>query len=274
MKSLIISVISSVLAAFITCLLIFSGVIDVKKMLPDSVMEGEKAAVEAVMPNMVNLKIDEAQKVAENLGLKLVTEDIFLQNTLPGVVQSQFPLPGFKASAGDAVKVIVSKAEEITMETLSEEDLMAEIELESTIIMPDLTGLNSATAIELLNKSGITNISENQADDDNVDKGKIISFNPPAGSELDETAVVDIVISKGPAIKMVIVPNLFNKTLDAAKSEITKNNLKVGKVTKTTDEDKAFDRIIGQSVQWGEKVKEGTVIDITINAEAEETMGW
>jgi eukaryotic-like serine/threonine-protein kinase len=274
MKSLIISIISSVLAAFITCLLIFSGVIDIRKMLPDSVMEGDKTAVEAVMPNLVNLKVAEAEKVAEHLGIKLITEDVFLDNTLPEVVQSQFPLPGFKISSGDAAKIVVSKAMEITMETMSEEDLMAEIELESAIIMPDLTGLNSATAIELLKKSGITNISESQADDDNIDKGKVISFNPPAGSELDETAVVDIVISKGLSSKMAIVPNLFNKTLDAAKSEITKNGLKLGKVIKITDEDKAFDRIIGQSVQWGEKVKEGTVIDITINAEAEEKLGW
>jgi eukaryotic-like serine/threonine-protein kinase len=237
-------------------------------------MEGDKTAVEAVMPNLVNLKVAEAEKVAEHLGIKLITEDVFLDNTLPEVVQSQFPLPGFKISSGDAAKIVVSKAMEITMETMSEEDLMAEIELESAIIMPDLTGLNSATAIELLKKSGITNISESQADDDNIDKGKVISFNPPAGSELDETAVVDIVISKGLSSKMAIVPNLFNKTLDAAKSEITKNGLKLGKVIKITDEDKAFDRIIGQSVQWGEKVKEGTVIDITINAEAEEKLGW
>ena len=73
---------------------------------------------------------------------------------------------------------------------------------------------------------------------------------------------------------MVIVPNLYNKTLERAKSELTKNKLKLGKVNRITDIDKGFDRIIGQSVQWGEKVREGTVVDIDLNTEAEESIGW
>jgi beta-lactam-binding protein with PASTA domain len=49
--------------------------------------------------------------------------------------------------------------------------------------------------------------------------------------------------------------------------------LKLGKVTKVTDIDKGFDRIINQSIAKGKKVKQGTVINITLNAEAEGD-GW
>jgi len=274
MKSFTISLITSFIVSLLVCILVFTEVINLKKILPEDFFNKKKEIVEIQIPNLVNLKISDAKVAAENLGLKIVTEEKFLENTAPDIVLGQFPLPGFKAKKGDAVKLEVSKAMEITFEIMSEEDMMEEIELSPKIVMPDITGLNSDTAKDLLVKSGISKIAENFAEDDLIDKGRIISFNPPAGSEVDETATVDIVISKGPSIKMVIVPNLYNKTLDAAKAQIAKSNLKLGKVNRVTDIDKGFDRIIGQSVQWGEKVKEGTVINIDLNTEAEESVGW
>ncbi|MBN2857786.1 MAG: PASTA domain-containing protein [Candidatus Delongbacteria bacterium] len=277
MKIFTISVITSAAASFIVCLLIFSGVINLKKIFPEDFFPSEEKVTEIVTPNLVNLKIADAENAARSLGIGVVREDVFVENTQPDLVVEQFPLPGYRTSKGDAVKLKVSKAVEIQMEMMSEEDMMAEfddIELSAKIMMPDITGLNSVTAIDILKRSGLENISQTEAEDDFIDKGKIINFNPPAGSEIEEDTPVDIVISKGPSIKMVIVPNLYNKSLQNAKNEIEKNGLKLGKVNKVTDVNKGFDRIIGQSVKWGDKVKEGTVIDIDLNAEAEEKLGW
>jgi eukaryotic-like serine/threonine-protein kinase len=274
MKPFATALITSFLVTVITSILIFTGVINLKKILPEDFISSEPLETSTEVPNFVNLKLTEAEKVAQQFGLKIIPEEKFLENTQPDVILSQFPLPGFVAKKGDSVKLSVAKAVEITIETMSEEDLMAEIELTDKVIMPDINGLNFSTAKDLLGKSGITNISENFEDNEMVEKDKIISFNPPAGSEISSGAVVDIVVSKGAAIKQVIVPNLYNKSLETAKSEIQRSRLKLGKVNKVTDEDKAFDRIIGQSIQWGQKVKEGTVIDINLNAEAEEKLGW
>lgn len=274
MKSFAIALTTSLLISVLTCILIFTEVINLRKILPEDFFSGKSESTEVLMPNLMNLKINEAEKAAQQFGLKIISEEKFVDNVQPDIVVSQFPLPGYKVTKGDAVKLGISKAVEITIETMSEEDLMAEIELSPKVIMPDIAGLNSITAIDLLNKSGISKISENYSDDDIVEKDKIISFNPPAGSEIDSDVLVDIVISKGPSVKYVIVPNLYNKSLEAAKSEIIKSKMKVGKVIKVTDIDMGFDKIIGQSIQWGEKVKEGTVIDINLNAEAEESLGW
>lgn len=274
MKPFAIALITSFMVSVLISILIFTGVINLKKILPEDFLASDYPETGTEVPNFVNLKITEAEKVAQQFGLKIVPEEIFVENTAPDVVISQFPLPGFKAKTGDSVKLSIAKAVEVTIETMSEEDMMEEIELTEKVIMPELTGLNSTTAKDLLGKSGITNISENFEDNNAVEKDKIISFNPPAGSEISADAVVDIVISRGAVNKQVIVPNLYNKSLEAAKTEIERSRLKLGKVTKVTDEDKAFDRIIGQSIQWGERVKEGTVIDININSEAEESTGW
>ncbi|HQO08640.1 MAG TPA: PASTA domain-containing protein [Clostridiales bacterium] len=273
MKPFATALITSFLVSIITGILIFTGVIDLKKILPEDFLSADGPETSAVVPNFVNLKITEAQKAASEFGLKIITEEKYVEKTDPEIVLEQFPLPGFKAKTGDSVKLIISKAEEVTFETISEEELK-EIELSEKVIMPELTGLDLATAKDLLNKSGITSISENYEENNNIEKNKIISYNPPAGSEINADTVVDIVISRGVIIKQVIVPNLYNKSLEKAKADLEKSKLKLGTVTKVTDEDKAFNIIIGQSVQWGARVKEGTVIDLKLNAEAEEKLGW
>ena len=273
MKPFATALITSFLVSLITCILIFTGVINLKKILPEDFLSADGTETSAVVPNLVNLKLSEAQKAASEFGLKVITEEKFVNNTDPEIVLEQFPLPGFKAKSGDSVKLIISKAEEVTIENISEEELK-EIELSEKVIMPELTGLDLATAKDLLGKSGITNISENYEDNNSVEKNKIISYNPPAGSEINTQSVVDIVISRGAINKQVIVPNLYNKSLEKAKADLERSKLKLGNVEKVTDEDKAFNIIIGQSVQWGARVKEGTAIDVKLNAEAEEKLGW
>jgi len=273
MKPFAIALLTSFLVSLLMCILIFTGVINLKKILPEDFFPQEKETVQILMPNFINLKISDAEKTADQLGLKIISEEITAENSQPDIVLSQFPLPGYKTCKGDAVKLTVSKAVESTIESISEDDLEEAI-LSDKVIMPDITGFDSETANDLLNKCGITNISEKFADNSRVEKGKIISFNPPAGSEIDPGAAVDIVISKGGGGKFVIVPNLYNKSLDEAKKEIEKSKMKLGKVNEVNDIDKGFNKIIGQSIQWGEKVKEGTVIDINLNAEAEESIGW
>ena len=274
MKIFIISLVTSIVASLMVILLIFSGTINLKKIFPEDFFPSETKITETVMPNFINLKVSEAEKAAYNLGIRTVREEKFFENTQPNIVIEQFPLPGFKITKGDAVKLVVSKAVEVTIETMSEEDLFDEIELSQKVLMPDITGLNAVTAVDILNRSGLVKISESHAEDNLIDKGKIISFHPPAGSDVNETTEVDLVISKGPSIKYAIVPNLFNRNLANAKAELEKNKLKLGKVNKVTDINKGFDRVLGQAVKWGEKVKEGTAIDIDLNSESEEKLGW
>jgi tetratricopeptide (TPR) repeat protein len=75
-----------------------------------------------------------------------------------------------------------------------------------------------------------------------------------------------------PEPEMMTVPDLYNTTPEAAKKRITESGLELGIIKSVTDEDKGFDRVIGQSLKKGLKVKKGSVIDITVNEEAAD--GW
>jgi len=75
-----------------------------------------------------------------------------------------------------------------------------------------------------------------------------------------------------PESDLISVPNLINIDPETAKKKIKSSGLVLGLTKSVTDEDKAFNRVIGQSLKKGEKVKKGSVIDITVNEEA--AAGW
>lgn len=79
-------------------------------------------------------------------------------------------------------------------------------------------------------------------------------------------------VKETPKSDLITVPNLYNIEPAAAKKKIKDAGLVLGITKSVTDEDKAFKRVIGQSLKKGEKVKKGSVIDITVNEEAAD--GW
>lgn len=97
----------------------------------------------------------------------------------------------------------------------------------------------------------------------------------------DETRIVNFIkdneknitlVKETPKSDLIAVPNLYNTDIQTAKKKIKDAGLVLGITKSVTDEDKAFNRIIGQSLKKGEKVKKGSVIDITVNVEAAD--GW
>ncbi|MCK5760781.1 MAG: tetratricopeptide repeat protein [Candidatus Delongbacteria bacterium] len=139
--------------------------------------------------------------------------------------------------------------------------------LRSTVTIPDFVGKELNATVIGLNEIGISNITKDFGSSDTVKKGYVIKYSPPFGEEANNIDGVKLVVSSGPAIQYTTVPNLYNRPLSKAKQLIKDANLIVGNITKVTDIDKGFDRIIGQSIRNGKKVKQGSIIDLTLNVE-------
>lgn len=151
------------------------------------------------------------------------------------------------------------------------EDYRVEIfikKLQSTVKMPSLNGQKISNSVTMLRNIGIDNISEEHEFSDSTDKDAIIKTKPSFGEDANNIDGVILVISDGPKVKYSVMPNLYNVSLSDAKQLIKDANLQVGKIINVTDIDKGFDRVIGQSIQKGKKIEQGTVIDITFNVEA------
>lgn len=123
-----------------------------------------------------------------------------------GVVIKQDPSEG-KLRWGGVVNLIVSKGPE-------------------PVSVPDVAGLTVKRAKRLLTDAGFT-VALTSAFSDTVDEGKVISSNPSEGSSAPEGSAVELVVSDGPEFKELVMPDVRNMSLDAARSKLQSKGLRV-----------------------------------------------
>lgn len=98
--------------------------------------------------------------------------------------------------------------------------------------LPDITGLTVQEAESKLKGIKVTYQISSEEYNSEVEKGKIISQDPPAGYKVLENSTVSIVVSKGTEI--VKVPKLAGSTFEEAESSLNAVNLNVEKIEETS----------------------------------------
>lgn len=102
----------------------------------------------------------------------------------------------------------------------------------------------------------------------NKERGSVIEQSPAAG---EHSLNVKLTYSSGP--KSVTMPILSGLSLDAAEELLWKNGLKVGEVEeKNSSSEKGL--VLSESVSPGDKVDNGTSIDLVISTGAVEIPDW
>lgn len=103
-----------------------------------------------------------------------------------------------------------------------------------------------------------------------IPKGYVISQTPEADERVAKGTVVNLVVSDGPEIKYVIVPNVIGENIDKARNELTALGLNVeAKYEYNENVDK--DIIIWQDLTAGSEVEENTTINLTVSNGPEDT---
>ena len=129
--------------------------------------------------------------------------------------------------------------------------------------VPAVTGLDKDEAIKLLKEKKLNGLIVKPVNDDSVEAGKIVEQSPAANSEVKEGTNVELTVSVGK--NKTIVPNLSNIDLDKVEDILSKSNLSLGKVERKYDDKVDENKIISQSVNFGEEVEKGTKIDIVVS---------
>lgn len=129
--------------------------------------------------------------------------------------------------------------------------------------VPAVTGLDKDEAIKLLKEKKLNGLIVKTVNDDSVEAGKIVEQSPAANSKVKEGTNVELTVSVGK--NKTIVPNLSNIDLDKVEDILSKSNLSLGKVERKYDDKVDENKIISQSVNFGEEVEKGTKIDIVVS---------
>lgn len=204
---------------------------------------------EVTVPNIVGKTYEEAKSILEDAGLKVKKVDEVYNNQYEqGVVVSQEPGADKKVKEGREILLTVSKGKK-------------------TATLPEVAGTDFDEAKLLIEGKGFTNVDDTPLEEySDIEKGKVIRiYEYSENEDVPLDAPIKIVVSQGPEIKELQMPNLVGMTKDQASAELQRLNLKIGTITKVESQEEV-NTVIEQSVSKGKTINEGTAIDITISS--------
>lgn len=129
--------------------------------------------------------------------------------------------------------------------------------------MPDLLNYNQTSAEGLLKAMDLgLKISIEEAYDDTIEAGHVISTNPVAGTMLQKGDQVVLMMSKGKEIKKITVISYVDMTIEEAQNKAEGLVIK----TKEMESDVPAGTVLDQDIDVGTEVEEGTTITLTVSS--------
>ncbi|QCX32222.1 Stk1 family PASTA domain-containing Ser/Thr kinase [Caloramator sp. E03] len=198
------------------------------------------------VPSIIGLSEEEAKKVLESRKLFMEVANRVSDKKPAGQVIRVYPDENTTVKQNSTVRVVISTGP-------------------NQVKVPDLANMDLITAESLIKKNGLKIGIIERKNSDTVQKDLIISQSPEKGTMVQEGTEINIVISDGPELKLVTVPSLLGKSLDNAINELKKANLNLGTISYSEDNNYPDGVVIDQDVAQNIQVKEGTIINITVN---------
>jgi eukaryotic-like serine/threonine-protein kinase len=127
--------------------------------------------------------------------------------------------------------------------------------------LPNVVGLTSGQATSKLKTAGFKPSTETEPSS-SVSDGRVISTDPPAGTELQAGSQVTVVVSSGPA--QTSVPDLVGQSKTAAEATLTNAKLVLGTVTQRETSEQSPSTVLEQSPAAGSSLAEGGTVDLLV----------
>lgn len=197
------------------------------------------------IPDVSGKTVEQATATLQSAGYTVGTQtQVFSDSVASGSVVSTDPPAGTKADAGTKVNLSVSKGKD-------------------QIEVPDLSGMTSDQAKQALTKAGLTAKAGTSQHSDTVDKDKVMSQDPAAGTKVDKNSTVTYIISLG--ADSATVPSVIGMTESDAKSTLQNTGFNVSVQTDSTST-AAKGTVFKQDPVDGNKAAKGSTVTIYVSA--------
>lgn len=138
------------------------------------------------------------------------------------------------------------------------------LEVGPPVLVPDLTGLTEAHALEALTTAGLAAGTVSRRYDLGVAEGNVLSQGLPPGSPAALGARVNLSISLGP--QPLQVPNLVGLSRSVALATLQDMGLDAGLVTRQNSDTVARNQVLSQSLAPGQRILAGSTLDLVISS--------
>lgn len=200
---------------------------------------------EIEIPNLVGRSYDDVVEEYSKQGIEVIKDKVEYNSEIQeGNIISQTPEKGTKTK-DKKVKVVVSRGEKL-------------------VEVPDVTGKDIKVATyELEDTLGFV-VEREDVVSEKVATGIIISQSAKKDEKIPYGSTIKLEVSKGDGKETVTVPNVINKTEADAKKILEDLGLSVN-VKYSEDSTKSNGVVITQSYPQNQTLKQGTLIEITVN---------
>jgi len=132
-----------------------------------------------------------------------------------------------------------------------------------TVEVPDVAGIAAEDAYQTLQSLNLK-FRTLQETSDEVDVGFVIRTDPPAGTDVETSSFVDVIVSAGE--EQLGVPNVIGENVDVAASRIETQGFVVGVREYIETEDYDENIVISQTPDGGSTASPGTAVDLIVSA--------
>ena len=134
-----------------------------------------------------------------------------------------------------------------------------------TLPVPDVTGLTLDEARMLLADNGLLVGRVIRASSDTVAKDRVISQTPDANTQVTKGATISLIVSTGPEVELVEVPDVTLLPLSKASTVLTDAGLLVGQREEVYDEQVPAGYVARQSPRAGIRVELNAEVDLVVS---------
>ena len=228
----------AILLAFVVVGIMFFGFFKLKDVFKSS---------EIIVPDFVGMPIEEAEKKAGDLDLKLVIKDRVESDEFEeGEIVKQSQDPNTKVKKGYSIDVTISDGGKL-------------------IKVPSFINKTLDEAIKEIEDLGLE-VGENKYEySDTFPSETIMEQRPNPYTDLAKGDKVMLVISKGEEIKTVTMPRVIGQNISQAREKILSSGLSIGSVKEEYNKDYPKDVVYFQSYNEGRELQRDTSIDLYIS---------
>jgi serine/threonine-protein kinase len=197
-----------------------------------------------VVPDVIGSNQEQARVIAESRDLLLVVGGQEENEEVPpNLICRQTPLSGSVVKSKSAITVFLSKGS-------------------SQIALPDLRGEGLSEATVRLTDLGL-NIGEVRSEENaEIEKDKIISTIPTAGTKVKRGDKIAVVLSRG--VQSAEVPRLIGKSFSSAKRIIESSGFRVGSVRYEVSTEFNVGIVMSQNPSPGRQAAKGSAVDLVV----------
>jgi serine/threonine-protein kinase len=207
--------------------------------------EDNKPAITYTVPNLVGRNFEEVVQEYANQNIEIVQDrSEYDASVAEGLIISQTPEKA-TTTADRKIYVVVSKGQKM-------------------VTVPDVTGKDiKVVKYELQDTLGFV-VEVEEEISTKVLANIVISQETPKDTQLPFGSTIKIKVSKGDGKATIVMPSVIGNTEAVANKTLTDLKLAV-KVTYGNDKDKANGTVIAQSYPQNQELKEGDLVEITVN---------